>query len=355
MMYGADADELEQIAGELDAYRDELGQLLREGVGAVSLLGLSATLNSVWLGPRAGEFAGIWQSRHLLRIRDVQATLEAAASDLRKNAAEQVSASTGRPAPSTGHVDGSVGGSDADEGTALDYLDELALALGISGKALDALYMALRALDSDAALAFGRFFTDHAGMFKFAQALKAIADPVDALVTFIQDFGQQYSEGLPLDEVVVHASLEMVASIGVDVGLKKVCAALGAAVAGFFTAGVATPAGAAVGWFVGELTSFAAKEAIEAFDGFERYADHQMWKYRLIKSGAEFVVDATGQVVEIAGEAVNVVVDGGQVVVEVVGDVTEAIVDGVVDLGENLIDGTGDAIESVGGFFGRYL
>ena len=55
----------------------------------MALLGLSATLNSIWAGPRASEFSGIWQSRHLLRVRDVQATLREAAVDLRRNAAEQ--------------------------------------------------------------------------------------------------------------------------------------------------------------------------------------------------------------------------------------------------------------------------
>ena len=88
-MYGADADELEAIAAELESYDDELGHLLSQGVGSVALLGLSATLNSIWAGPRASEFSGIWQSRHLLRVRDVQATLREAAADLRRNAAEQ--------------------------------------------------------------------------------------------------------------------------------------------------------------------------------------------------------------------------------------------------------------------------
>lgn len=89
MMYGADADELEQIAKELDSYESELGQLLLQGVGAVSLVGLSATLGSIWRGPRASEFAGVWQSRHLLRLRDAQQILSAAANDLRGNATEQ--------------------------------------------------------------------------------------------------------------------------------------------------------------------------------------------------------------------------------------------------------------------------
>ena len=88
-MFGADADELEAIAAELESYEDELGHLLSQGVGSVALLGLSATLNSIWAGPRASEFAGVWQSRHLLRVRDVQATLREAATDLRRNAAEQ--------------------------------------------------------------------------------------------------------------------------------------------------------------------------------------------------------------------------------------------------------------------------
>ena len=98
MMYGADAEELEQIAKELDGYESELGQLLLEGVGAVSLVGLSATLGAIWRGPRAGEFAGIWQSRHLLRLRDAQQILSTAAQDLRGNATEQRRTSANPPA-----------------------------------------------------------------------------------------------------------------------------------------------------------------------------------------------------------------------------------------------------------------
>lgn len=89
VMYGADADELEQIAAELEGYERELGQLLREGVGAVSLVGLSTTLSSIWRGPRASEFAAIWQARHLLRIRGAQGLLKDAATDLRRNADDQ--------------------------------------------------------------------------------------------------------------------------------------------------------------------------------------------------------------------------------------------------------------------------
>ena len=93
VMYGADAEELEQIAAELDGYERELGQLLLEGVGAVSLVGLSATLKTIWMGNRASEFAGIWEARHLLRVREVQAMLKEAAGDLRRNASEQREAS----------------------------------------------------------------------------------------------------------------------------------------------------------------------------------------------------------------------------------------------------------------------
>ena len=95
VMYGADAEELEQIAAELDGYERELGQLLLEGVGAVSLVGLSATLKTIWMGNRASEFAGIWEARHLLRIREVQAMLKEAAGDLRRNASQQREASGG--------------------------------------------------------------------------------------------------------------------------------------------------------------------------------------------------------------------------------------------------------------------
>lgn len=89
VMYGADADELEAFAAELEAYREELGQLLLQGIGAVSLVGLSSTLHTLWRGPRAGEFSALWQSRHLLQVRGVQDLLSDAINDLRTNADQQ--------------------------------------------------------------------------------------------------------------------------------------------------------------------------------------------------------------------------------------------------------------------------
>ena len=89
MMYGADSDELERIAKELDGYEAELGQLLLEGVGAVSLVGLSSTLGTVWRGPRSDEFAALWQSRHLLRLHGIRSVLSDASADLNRNADEQ--------------------------------------------------------------------------------------------------------------------------------------------------------------------------------------------------------------------------------------------------------------------------
>ena len=93
-MFGADAEELERIAAELEGYEQEMDYLLVQGVGAVSLVGLSATLGTIWRGPRSDEFGAIWQRRHLLRLREVQGLLREAAQDLRKNAGEQRSASS---------------------------------------------------------------------------------------------------------------------------------------------------------------------------------------------------------------------------------------------------------------------
>ncbi len=89
VMYGADAEELEAFAAELEGHREELGQLLLQGVGAVSLVGLSSTLHTLWRGPRAADFAAVWQSRHLLQVRGVQDLLSDAINDLRANAEQQ--------------------------------------------------------------------------------------------------------------------------------------------------------------------------------------------------------------------------------------------------------------------------
>lgn len=350
MMYGADADELERIAKELDGYEAELGQLLLEGIGAVSLVGLSATLGSVWRGPRSNEFAGIWQSRHLLRLRDSQEILRLASQDLRSNAGEQRTASSARTsvAPGGGITDQAT----TDEIESLDYLEELADAIGLGDDALDGLFMFLRAADPDAAIAFGRFFTDHLGVFEFAEGLSFVGDALGALTTFAQDFVQQYSEGLPLDEVVVHATSEMMLHVGVDVGAKKFGTWAGAAILGAVTGGVGAPVGAAVGWFAGTLTSYAATAALNAVDGFEAIADLHLKQYQMMKAGVEFVVDAAGNVIEIAGEAVEVVMEGGELVINVVGDLAGSAIEGVVDVGENLIDGAGNLLDGAGNVIG---
>jgi len=351
LMYGADADELEAIAKELDQYEQELGQLLLEGVGAVSLVGLSATLNTIWMGPRATEFAGIWEARHLLRIREVQATLKDAASDLRTNAADQRRTSLGSggkyqpPKTALSPIHNSGGNNDRPSDVeGLEWLEEISDAIGLGEDVWEGLVKSLRITDPDVLKALGDFIGDHLGVLRFAEGLSFVGDAVGALTTFAKDFVQQYADGLPLDEVILHATFEMAGYIGVDAGLKKFSAWAAGAITGAITAGVGAPVGAAIGWFGGEILSEAAKAALDAFDGLEHAADFYVMQYRMLKSGVEFVVDASGQIVEIAGEAVDVVIEGGEVVVNVIGDVADDVVDGIVDVGANVIDAGGDLI-----------
>ncbi len=86
--YGADSEQLEHLARRLESSADELGGLLMGGVGDVALATLGAGLSVLWRGPRAQDFANIWQSRHLAALHQLERMLDEAAKAARSNASE---------------------------------------------------------------------------------------------------------------------------------------------------------------------------------------------------------------------------------------------------------------------------
>src|SRR4051794_18759030 len=86
---GMDADQLERFATSLDHSADELHNMLREGAGSVALATLGATVSTIWQGPRAQNFANIWSSRHLVRLRGLEQLLRDGATAARREAGQQ--------------------------------------------------------------------------------------------------------------------------------------------------------------------------------------------------------------------------------------------------------------------------
>ena len=352
LMYGADAEELEQIASELEGYEKELGQLLLEGVGAVSMVGLSATLNTIWRGPRASDFAGIWEARHLTRIRDVQSVLTEAANDLRNNAADQRRTSEGLGTIRTGISKDTIpgGGTPRDETDVegLEWIENVADAIGIGDDVLDGVIAGLRATDPAALKALEGFLGDIPFLNELAGMAKFAGDVAGAFLAFANDFVDQYSAGLPLDEVIVHASIEMALHVGLEVGIDKISIKLGAMVGAAF-AGIGAPVGAGVGWVVGQLANIAAHEVIDHFDGLERIADIGVDAYRLANQGVEFLIDGAGQIVDLGGEVIGAIGDAGELILDSTIDLGGRAIDGLVDGAENVWDFGGDAVNYIGG------
>ena len=158
----------------------------------------------------------------------------------------------------------------------------------------------------------------------------------------------QYSAGLPIDEIIIHASIEMAVYVAADKGIEWVSTKLGAMVGAAF-AGVGAPVGAGVGWIVGQLGSIAASEVIDHFDGLERIADLGVEAYRLAELGVDFVIDATGQIVDLGGQVIGAINDAGEIVIDSVIDFGGDVIDGFQDGVENIWNGGGDFIDNMFG------
>ena len=107
-LLGADIDKLTALGRLFDARSATVAQLAAEASGSVQ------ALNGLWQGPDAGQFQQRWASIHRPSLIRASRALAEAAATVRRNAAEQVTASTadgGR-----GGADGGRGGADGGRG-----------------------------------------------------------------------------------------------------------------------------------------------------------------------------------------------------------------------------------------------
>jgi uncharacterized protein YukE len=106
-VYGADVEQLKSLARQFSRAADELQS---------NSSSVTSVVNSVaaWKGPDAGAFRASWNGEHTQKIASTVRALHAAAEDLKRNAAEQTTASTDGQGGSGGT---GPGGSSKPEGT----------------------------------------------------------------------------------------------------------------------------------------------------------------------------------------------------------------------------------------------
>jgi uncharacterized protein YukE len=108
--YGADVEQLKALARQFSRAADELQS---------NSSSVTSVVNSVaaWRGPDAGQFRSSWNGEHSRKIASTVRALQAASDDLKRNAAEQTTASTDGSGGSGGSGGAGTGGSPTPAGT----------------------------------------------------------------------------------------------------------------------------------------------------------------------------------------------------------------------------------------------
>ena len=333
-MNGADADQLERIAGTLRSAADEL-----DGhAGSVT-----ATLRSVaWIGGVATRFESNWSGRHRPRIASTAQYVRDAAAQLDRNAAEQRRASltsdrpSGRVAPiasgaTTGGALGSSSSDAGDEGAAIDRLGELFAALDLGRDGLDALAQHAHVLDGVGVDELLDVLTNDDFVSVLA-ALDGAIEVGDVIVDLVGDFLQH--PDLALDERVVHALADAATRFGVNQGVEHAAGFL--AQAG--TTALLPGLGAALAPFAGQAAGAIADAVLgeiidavdEATDVVDIAADAAVDAYRELVGAIGQVWEAAGAVVDVAGDAVDLAGDAA----DVAGDVATGLVASLTPFGQ---------------------
>ena len=210
-LLGADADELERIAGTLRSAADELDA----HAGSVT-----ATLRSVaWVGGVATRFGSNWNGAHRPRITSTAQYVRDAAAQLDRNAAEQRrashSGSGGPPGGSAAPTPGSgpspsVG--DEPGSPVLDRLGDLLTGLGVGHDVLELLAEHTALLDGLGVDKLIDILTND-DFVSLLKGLDQVLEVGEVVVNLVADFVE--NPGLPFDERVVHGLSDAATRFGI--------------------------------------------------------------------------------------------------------------------------------------------
>lgn len=307
-MIGADPNELRNLAAQMRGAADEL-----DGHSSA----LTSLLGSVdWVGDFASRFLSSWSGGHRVRLQSTSQFIRDAASELERNADEQVNASDS--AGTSGRVDGTprAGGEDGEGELSqelLDLLEDLAEALGLGGEALDALELALRDIVDQFGDETARQILTSLQNSRAADVLRAldnIADVTQVVVDFVQDFADPRNAGLPIDERVFHAATDALVRFGLSEGVERAVQYLTPVIMSALP-GVGTAAGVAVGYAAAFVIDLVMDRVVDYADGqtgfVDETADFAVDAYKFVKEGQvqELAADAYEQVKDMAGDVVD--------------------------------------------------
>ena len=336
-LLGADADELERIAGTLRSAADEL-----DGhAGSVT-----ATLRAVaWVGGVATRFGSNWHGGHRPRIASTAQYVRDAAAQLDRNAAEQrrasqVAGGTGPPgvgpgAPTGDAPGGSSSSIDDEPGSpVLDRLGELLATLGLGRDVLEALAEHAHILEGAGVDKLLDILTND-DFVALLSGLDKVLDVGDVVVNLVSDFVEH--PDLPFDDRIVHALADAATRFGIDQGVEYAANFLAQAATTALLPGLGAALAPFAGQAAGAIADAVIGEIIDAVDGATDFvdiaADAAVEAYRALKDTFGLVLDAAGAVIDVAGDAIDLAGDAAGAVVDAGGAVIGAgadVVGGVV-------------------------
>jgi hypothetical protein len=337
-MLGADADELERLAGTLRSAADEL-----DGhAGSVT-----TTLRSVaWVGGVATRFGVSWNGSHRPRIASTAHYVRDAAARLDRNAAEQRRASRSvggavvdpaRAGPPSGpNSSGAAPG--LARGEYVDRIERLLEGLGLTHAQIEIVADLADRLGEQGAI--GTLIDVLTGD-AFAAFLDGAGDVLDAgsvIVDAVTDFAEH--PGLAFDDRIVHALADTAVRFGLNQGMEFAAewlagAATTALLPGFGVV-LAPFVGDVAGAVAGRLMDVAVDGVDAATDIVDTIADAAVAAYQDVKAVvgvvadvAEAAVEVVGGAMDLAGDAAGAVIDAGGAVIgtgaDLAGDVVGAL------------------------------
>lgn len=323
VMVGADPDELDRIAGQLEAEARRLENLCAQ---------LGRQLHSApWKGARADRFRSDWNSTHTRRVRDAAGFLRAGGDALMRNATEQRNASNSGGGSTAGPLcevpkqtpPDSLKPDQSDE-----YLEPFKTffeGLGLADDVWNGLVKLLRVVDPSILKDLGKFLAGHPEMLGFFKATGKVLDIGSVILDFAVDISKQLGTNhLPMDEAILHSMVFAGMKFAESEGIEKLGQMLGSSLGSVIPV-LGTAGGGLVGWAAG----YGLSMILEAVDGKfglnEQAADAATAAYREVKELAGAVGEFVGDVGEAIGDAYDDVKD-------VVGDVKDGAEDFIDDV-----------------------
>ena len=333
-LVGANADQLDQLAGQLESEAHALEQLHRA---------LGRQLHTTpWRGASADRFRQRWTTVHAGQVTQAAEFLRTGSRSLHENARQQRDAS--------GDVGGSSGWT-ASTAVATSPNDVLPEWWEDAKRILDAIGMPIGKMQEILAVlehfdpGLRNALLDLLGGSAFMDFLDLAGDALgmaDMAIDFVEAFASH--SDLPLDEALVYSFAVVGVGFAADKGIGFVSEKLGAVIGSAVFPGAGTAAGFVVGKAVGLALNAGYDALDDKFNLTENAAELMLEGYRDAKAG----LAQAGEIAQVVGEHVGEVVDGA---VNIAGEVVGGAVGVAGDVAEGAANLAEDALSGITGWF----